>query len=87
MSVEPVKLLLIDQRTLAIQWSDGQWQSYDVAQLRRDCPCAACISSAIEPASAKDLRTPARSETEPCQRGEEPVRPPIRILQKVQSEK
>ena len=81
MLVQPAKLLLIDQHTLAIQWSDGQWRSYDVADLRRDCPCAACVSSAVEPAPTKRQRTPTRSEVEPREGGEESVRPLIRILQ------
>jgi DUF971 family protein len=81
MPVQPVKLLLIDQQTLAIQWSDGQWQGYDVAELRRACPCAACISSAVEPAPSQDRPAPARSENEPRARRREPVEPPIRLLQ------
>lgn len=30
-------------RTLAITWSDGQSQQFDVVDLRRRCPCAHCI--------------------------------------------
>ncbi len=81
MSVQPAKLLLVDQHTLAIQWSDGQWQGYDVAQLRRDCPCAGCIPSAGESAGSKHQRTPTQSEIEPGEGGKESVPPPIQILQ------
>lgn len=32
-----------DQRTLAIEWTDGKENLYDVVELRRRCPCASCI--------------------------------------------
>jgi DUF971 family protein len=33
----------LDERTLAITWTDGRRDKYDVVQLRRRCPCANCI--------------------------------------------
>jgi len=32
-----------NDRTLAITWSDGRQDRFDVVMLRRRCPCAACI--------------------------------------------
>lgn len=32
-----------DERTLGIIWTDGKQHLYDVVELRRRCPCAACI--------------------------------------------
>lgn len=33
----------VDSRTLAILWTDNRDCRYDVVDLRRRCPCAACI--------------------------------------------
>lgn len=38
----PTKLKLIDERTLQIDWSDGQRRRYSVQELRDQCPCATC---------------------------------------------
>jgi len=32
-----------DDRTLAVTWTDGRHDSFDVVTLRRKCPCAVCI--------------------------------------------
>ncbi len=32
-----------DERTLAITWTDGRDDQFDVVKLRRSCPCAKCI--------------------------------------------
>jgi len=32
-----------DDRTLAINWTDGRKSLYDVVELRRQCRCANCI--------------------------------------------
>jgi DUF971 family protein len=32
-----------DSRTLSVTWTDDVVSKYDVVQLRRKCPCAACI--------------------------------------------
>ena len=37
------ELWQIDDRTLAILWTDKVEQHYDVVDLRRKCPCAACV--------------------------------------------
>jgi len=33
----------IDGRTLSITWTDNVESRFDVVELRRHCPCAACI--------------------------------------------
>lgn len=38
----PTRLRLIDERTLQIDWSDGQRRHYPVQELRDRCPCATC---------------------------------------------
>ena len=32
-----------DERTLAIMWTDGRADAFDVVDLRRQCPCAKCV--------------------------------------------
>ncbi|NLX95905.1 MAG: DUF971 domain-containing protein [Rhodopirellula sp.] len=41
---QPTGLSLRDDQTLVIQWSDGCRRLYQVADLRRQCPCATCNS-------------------------------------------
>jgi DUF971 family protein len=41
MTSQPVKLVL-NNKVLTIEWSDGLRLDYDVADLRRHCPCATC---------------------------------------------
>ncbi len=41
MTSQPVKLAL-NHNVLTIEWSDGPRLDYDVADLRRKCPCATC---------------------------------------------
>lgn len=48
MHVQPVELSLIDSRTLAIVWSDGQRRVYSVSELRGKCPCAGCSTERRE---------------------------------------
>ena len=40
--LQPTNLALDLQQRLVIQWSDGSRRVYDVAELRRSCPCATC---------------------------------------------
>jgi ATP-binding protein involved in chromosome partitioning len=49
----------IDERNLGITWSDGKQSHLDVVNLRRACPCAACIDEItkkpiLNPASVSD---------------------------------
>jgi DUF971 family protein len=41
MTSQPVKLAL-NNNVLTIEWSDGRRLDYQVADLRRHCPCATC---------------------------------------------
>ena len=41
--IEPVQIIEESDSELSITWSDGNETSYNAAELRRACPCAACI--------------------------------------------
>lgn len=41
MAAQPVSLKL-KGNVLTIEWDDGQLREYEVAELRRHCPCATC---------------------------------------------
>ncbi len=41
MSARPTEISLRGD-VLVIQWNDGRRKLYDIADLRRNCPCAAC---------------------------------------------
>jgi DUF971 family protein len=41
MTSQPIKLAL-NNNVLTIEWSDGRRLDYEVADLRRHCPCATC---------------------------------------------
>lgn len=58
----------IDERTLAITWTDGRKDTYDVVQLRRKCPCAACIDEwtgekRLKPESVAETVRPVRIDS------------------------
>jgi DUF971 family protein len=42
MNPTPTSLALESPGRLLIEWSDGRRRRYDVAELRRACPCATC---------------------------------------------
>ncbi len=42
MNLRPNELKLLNPDQLQITWSDGQVRRYEVAELRRSCPCASC---------------------------------------------
>lgn len=41
--IEPVRIIEESDSELSIEWSDGTETRYDAVQLRRSCPCAACV--------------------------------------------
>ena len=43
MSIRVRNIKQVNDRTLGITWSDGREDQHDVVELRRKCPCAACI--------------------------------------------
>ena len=58
----------LNDRTLAITWSDGRENLYDVVSLRRACPCATCVDEwtrqkRLDPASIPDSVRPVRIES------------------------
>ena len=42
MMPQPTDLKLTDDQTLQITWADGHVRRYDIAELRKQCPCANC---------------------------------------------
>lgn len=58
----------LDERTLAITWTDGRENRYDVVALRRACPCATCIDEwtrkqILAPESVPESVRPVRIES------------------------
>jgi DUF971 family protein len=43
-AVEPREIFQEDEATLRITWADGRVCRYRAPQLRRLCPCAACVN-------------------------------------------
>jgi DUF971 family protein len=41
---EPLQIIEETDSSISISWSDGVGTEYSAAQLRRACPCAACIN-------------------------------------------
>lgn len=42
MSIRPLKLSLVKDAALTVDWAGGKTSVYPIAYLRRHCPCAAC---------------------------------------------
>ena len=42
--IQPVQIVEESESELSIEWSDGTTSRYTAAQLRRACPCAACVN-------------------------------------------
>ena len=42
--VQPVQIVEESESELSIEWSDGSTSRFTAAQLRRACPCAACVN-------------------------------------------
>lgn len=40
----PLKIKLIEKKKLLINWNDGQEDLIDLKELRKNCPCATCLS-------------------------------------------
>lgn len=54
MPAQPTGLSLRDEQTLVIDWDDGRRRVYDVTDLRRHCPCAACNTERTRAGSGED---------------------------------
>ena len=42
--LEPTQIIEESDSEISISWSDGSETHYTAVELRRDCPCAACIN-------------------------------------------
>ncbi len=57
-----------NERTLAIQWTDGRADAFDVVDLRRKCPCAQCVDEwtrarTLSPEAVPDTVRPLRVDS------------------------
>ena len=43
-AAEPVRIIEESDSEISIAWSDGEERLYSAAELRRACPCAACVT-------------------------------------------
>ena len=49
------KIWQVDNYTFAVEWQDGQSQSYRLNKLQRHCPCAGCVDESTGKRKASDL--------------------------------
>jgi len=62
----PTSLGRPDDRTLRIEWSDGDVRDYAAAELRDKCPCATCREKrSAPPAPPNELNVLSIEETQP----------------------
>ena len=57
--IQPVQIIEESDSELTIKWSDDTESRYTAAQLRRSCPCAACVNEwtgekMLDPANVPD---------------------------------
>ncbi len=64
MSLQPVKLARADEKSIMIDWSDGQRRQYSFRELRDACPCATCREKRSEAAPATANLLPVLSVAE-----------------------
>lgn len=62
------KIFQQNDRMLGIEWSDGQSMTFDVVQLRRQCPCAICVDEwtnqrKLKPTDVSEKVRPIRIES------------------------
>ena len=71
LATDNIRVSAIEQagpRTLAITWSDGRKDQFDVVKLRRSCPCASCIDEwtreqRLKPEDVPDTVRPLKIES------------------------
>jgi DUF971 family protein len=52
--IEPIQIIEESDSELSITWSDDKEMHYNAAELRRACPCAACIDEWTGKKTLKD---------------------------------
>ena len=64
MNIFPTKLDMPESSELRITWSDDTVRTYDVEQLRADCPCASCREKrkTEQPQELLPVLTPAEAQ-------------------------
>jgi DUF971 family protein len=67
-NIRVTRIAQADERTLAITWTDGRSDLFDVVELRRRCPCANCIDEwthqpRLRPEDVADTVRPVRLES------------------------
>ena len=64
MNVSPIKLELVGEQRLLIEWSDGQRRQYESRELRDGCPCATCRTNLAEEANEPPNLLPVLTEAQ-----------------------
>ncbi|MDB2447170.1 DUF971 domain-containing protein [bacterium] len=59
------EIFQVDENILGIKWTDNQDSKFDVVELRRQCPCAACVDEhtgkrILKPEMVEDTVRPER---------------------------
>ena len=62
------KIEQVDRHTLGIEWTDGKIDRWNLAHLRRECPCATCRDEhtherILDPATVPDDLTAVRVQS------------------------
>lgn len=48
MNTTPIKIAVIEHRTLQLTWSDGALSEFPLEMLRSVCPCAVCAEDRVQ---------------------------------------
>ena len=56
--IEPTEIVEESDSEVSITWSDGARTNYNAVQLRRSCPCAACINEWTGEKQLDDAKIP-----------------------------
>ena len=56
--IQPIQIVEESESEVTIEWSDGSTSHYTAAQLRRACPCAACVNEWTGEKMLNDAKIP-----------------------------